>query len=46
MRKFKRAFSFSESNRSRQFDITETIEEHAETFGREDGTGNGHKNGG
>ncbi|XP_046841591.1 cyclin-dependent kinase 17-like [Xenia sp. Carnegie-2017] len=46
MRKFKRAFSFSESNRSRQFDITETIEEHAETFGREDGTENGHKNGG
>lgn len=46
MKKFKRAFSFSEPGRGRHFDITETIEEHAEHFPGEDGSQNGHKNGG
>lgn len=45
MKKFKRAFSFSESSRARQFGITETIAEHAEQFSTEEGQ-NGHKNSG
>ena len=46
MKKFKRAFSFSEPSRGRHFDITETIEEHSEHFTTDDGSQNGHKNGG
>ena len=43
MKKFKRAFSFSEASRGRHFDITETIDEHTEHFTTEDAQ-NGHKN--
>jgi hypothetical protein len=46
MKKFKRAFSFSEASRGRHFDITETIDEHSEHCTTEDGSQNGHKNGG
>jgi hypothetical protein len=46
MKKFKRAFSFSDASRERHFDITETIDEHSEHFTTEDGNQNGHKNGG
>jgi hypothetical protein len=46
MKKFKRALSFSEASRGRHFDITETIDEHSEHVAPEDGTQNGHKNGG
>lgn len=47
MKKFMRAFSFSEPSCSRNFDITETIEEHSEHLGTTEGVvQNGHKNGG
>lgn len=45
MKKFKRAFSFSESSRNRQFDITETIAENTEHFSADEAQ-NGHKNSG